>query len=130
MQLKEINRNEIIEHKKRLEKHKKAIESDVSNSNMLVKEVTVQEKTADDNDVIKKKATKKRTKDKKAIREKQRVIAEKAMNNALKRNIDIEENLLKEEPEESKIVITKEERAERFKRLHAIAQDLMKKRNE
>lgn len=113
----------ILYVKKRLEKYKKVIESDV-------KDMTTQEKTANDNDGIKKKAIKKRTKDKKAIKEKQRVVAEKAMNNASKRNIDIEENLPEEEPEESKIVITKEERAERFKRLHTIAQDLMKKRNE
>ena len=60
MQLKEIDRNKIAEHKIRLKKHKKAIESDVSNSNMLSKEVMTQEKTANDNGVTKKKTAKKK----------------------------------------------------------------------
>lgn len=129
MQLKDINRNEIIEHKRRLEKQKKAIESDV-------KEVTAQEKTADDNGrlikkkIIKKRIIKKRIIDKKAIKKKQKAVAEKIMDDASKGKINIEKDSLEEEPEEPKVVITKGERAERFKRLHAIAQDMMKKWNE
>lgn len=130
MQLKEKNRNEIIEHKKRLEKRKKAIESDVSNSNMLSKEVTTQEKTANENGAIKKKTIKKRIVDKKALKEKQKAVTEKVMDDAREGKINIEKDSLEEEPEKSKAVITKEERAERFKRLHTIAQDMMKKWNE
>lgn len=123
MQLKEINIKEIIEHKKRLEKHKKAIENDV-------KEVATQEKTVKDNDATKKKTIKKRIIDKKAMKERQKVIAEKLMDDARKGKINIGYNSLEEYPEESKVVIIKDERAERFKRLHAIAQDMMKKWNE
>jgi hypothetical protein len=130
MQVREKNRNEIIEHKKRIEKHKKSIESDVSNSNMLSEEVIIQEKTANENIAIKKKVIKKKKIDKKAMREKQNAAAEKVMDDARKGNINIEKNLIEEEPEESKVVITKEERAERFKRLHAMVQDMMKKQNE
>lgn len=129
MQLKEINRDEIIEHKKRLEKHKKAIESDVSNSNMLLKEVMTQKKTAKENGATKKKTIKKRIIDKKAMKEKQKAIAEKVMDDVHKGKINLEKNYLEEKPEEPKTVITKEERAKRFKRLHAIAQDMMKKWN-
>lgn len=129
MQLKEINRKEIIEHKKRLEKHKKAIESDVSNSNMLSKEVMTQKKTAKENGATKKKTIKKRIIDKKAMKEKQKAIAEKVMDDVHKGKINLEKNYLEEKPEEPKTVITKEERAKRFKRLHAIAQDMMKKWN-
>lgn len=144
MQLKEKNRNEIIGHKKRLEIHKKVIESDVSNSNMAVgtsrlaqqtpsaplsKEVTTQEKTVKDNLTIKKKTTKKRIVDKKALKEKQKAVAEKVMDDAREGNINIEKDSLEEEGG-SKVVISKEERAERFKRLHAIAQGMMKKWNE
>lgn len=136
MQLKEKNRNEIIGHKKRLEIHKKVIESDVSNSNMLSsnsnmlsKEVTTQEKTTKENLAIKKKTTKKRIIDKKALKEKQKAVAEKVMDDAREGKINIEKDSLEEEGE-SKAVISKEERAERFKRLHAIAQGMMKKWNE
>ncbi len=111
MQQKEIDRNELVEHKKRLEKHKKAIESN---------EMNTQKKEA----TIKKKATKK------AFKEKQQVAAKKAMEKALKGDIDTEESTIEEEPKESQVVITKEERAERFKRLHAMVQDMMKKQNE
>lgn len=114
MQLKEINRNG-IERKKRLERHKKVIESDI-------KEVITQEKTTKENLAIKKRTIKKRVIDKKARKDKQKAIAEKAMD-------DVEKNYLEEE-EKSKVVVTKEERAERFKRLHAIAQDTIKKWNE
>lgn len=166
MQLKEKNRNEIVGHKKRLDIHKKAIESDVSNSNMLSsnsnmavganpqpasaglckltksarlvqqtqsvmpsKEVTTQEKTVKDNLTTKKKTTKKRIVDKKALKEKQKAVAEKVMDDAREGKINIEKDSLEEE-RESKVVISKEERAERFKRLHAIAQGMMKKWNE
>ena len=157
MQLKEIDRNKITEHKKRLDKHKKAIESDVSNSNMAVvpsavrlvrsptagasrltqqtqsvilsKEVMTQEKTVNDNGVTKKRTTKKKIIDKKAMNERHKVIAEKLMDDVHKGNINIGRNI-KEYPEESKIVITKEERAERFKRLHAMVQEMMNKSNE
>jgi hypothetical protein len=136
MQLKEINRNKITEHKRRLEKHKKVIESDVSNSNvlssnsnMLSKEVMTQEKTANDNGVIKKKIAKKKIIDKKAMNDRHKAIAEKLMDDVREGNINIGRNL-KEYPEESKVVITKEERADRFKRLHTMVQDMIKKRNE
>lgn len=127
MQLKEINRDKIIERKRRLERHKKAIEEDT-------KEVTTQEKTVNDNVTIKdnivtkKKAIKKRVIDKKAIKERHKAVAEKVMDDILKGNISIEKNYPEEE-KEPKVVITKEERAERFKRLHAIAQDMMNKWN-
>jgi hypothetical protein len=120
MLLREINRTE---HKKRLEMRKKSIEGDI-------KEVITQEKTAKENLAIKKKTTKKKVVDKKAMREKQKAVAEKIMDDVRQGNINIEKNLLEEEPEESKVVITKEERAERFKRLHAMVQEMMKKRNE
>ena len=175
MQLKEIDRNKIAEHKIRLKKHKKAIESDVSNSNMAVvpsavrlarsptagasprstsdselgrgasgaslqltdqtpsallsKEVKKKKKTVKDNLTIKKKATKKRIVDKKALKEKQKAVAEKVMDDAREGNINIEKDSLEEEGG-PKVVISKEERAERFKRLHAIAQGMMKKWNE
>jgi hypothetical protein len=129
MRLKEVNKNEIIDHKKRLEKHKKAIESDVSNSNMLSKEVTTQEKTVNDSDTTKKKTIKKSATAKKVRKDKQKIIEEKAMDDALKEKVNIEKDYLEEEPKEQKVVITKEERAERFKRLNAIAQEMTKKWN-
>jgi hypothetical protein len=129
MQLKEINRDKIVERKKRVEKHKKAIESDIPNSNMLSKDVATQEKAANDSDVIKKK-TKKRIIDKKTMKEKQKAVSEKVMEDARKEKIDLEDYALEKEPEEPKVVITKEERAERFKRLNAMVQDMMKKQNE
>lgn len=129
MQLKEIDRNKIAEHKIRLKKHKKAIENDVSNSNVLSKEVMTQEKTVNDNGVIKKKTAKKKIIDKKAMNDRHKAIAEKLMDDVREGNINIGRNL-KEYPEESKVVITKEERADRFKRLHTMVQDMMKKRNE
>src|SRR3990167_1867005 len=98
MQLKEINRNEIIEHKKRLEKHKKVIENDV-------KEVTTQEKTANENLAIKKKTIKKKATVKKAKKEKQKVAAEKIMDDARKGKINIEKDSLEEEP---KVVLLQE----------------------
>lgn len=116
-----MDRNKIIEHKRRLDKHKKTI-GDIKEG------VTAQEKTVD-NGTIKKKTTKKRVIDKKAIKKKQQAIAEKAMENARKEDINIEDDSL-EEREETKVTITKEERAERFKRLHTMVQDMMKKRNE
>lgn len=110
MQLKEIKRNERIERKKRLEKHKKVIEDDI-------KDKATQEKTAKKNIVTKKRA------DRKAIKERQKAVTEKAMEDAHKGNIDSLE-------EGSKVAITKEERAKRFKTLHAVAQDMIKKWNE
>ena len=120
MQLKEIDRNKIIEHKKRLEKHKKAIKSNIE-------EVVTREQTAKENLAIK---IKKKAITKKAFKERQKVVAEKVMDDARKGKITIEKDSLEEEPEEPKVTITKEERAERFKRLHTIAQDMMKKWNE
>lgn len=122
MQLKKINRNEIVEHKKRLDKHKKVIEGDI-------KEVTTQEKTVGNNDTIKEETVKKKTVKKsvaykKAKRDKQKIISEEAMNNVNKGKAKIAEL-----PEESKVTITKEERAERFKRLNALARDMTKKWN-
>jgi len=52
------------------------------------------------------------------------------MDNARKGNINIGYHSLKEYPEESKVVITKEERADRFKRLHTKIQEILKKQNE
>ncbi len=125
----EKNRNTMIEHRKRLEKHKKAIESDISNSNMLSKDVITQEKTAKENLTIKKNVSKKKAIDKKAFKEKHKTASEKIMDDARKGNINIEKDSLEEEPEEPKSIITKEERAERFKRLHAMVQDMMKNSN-
>lgn len=122
MQLKEKNRNEIAVHKKRLEKHRDAIERDVEKA-------TTKDKVVE-NIATKKKVTKKRVIDKKAMKERHKAIAEKVMDDALKGKADIEKNSLKEEREESTTVITKEERAKRFKRLHAMVQDMIKKRNE
>ena len=88
----------------------------------------IQEKI-NNNGIQKKKVTKKRKIDKKAIREKQRTIAEKAMENAHKKNY-IEDDSFDdsfEEEREKTVVITKEERAKRFKRLHIMVQDIMKK---
>ncbi len=100
----------------------------VTNSKMLSKDVTTQEKTAKNNLVIKKK-TKKKIIDKKAINERHKAITEKLMNDVSKGKISIGYNP-REYPEESKVVITKEERAERFKRLRAMMQEMMKKQNE
>lgn len=121
MQLKEKSKNEIIGHKKRLEKHRKTIEEDV-------KEMTTREKIIIDGDsTIKKKITRKKAIDKKAMKEKQKIISEKAMDSA--HNIY---TVTAENPHEgdSRVIITKEERAERFKRLHAIAQDMINKKSE
>jgi len=98
-------------------------------SAMLSKEVMTQEKTANDNGVIKKKIAKKKIIDKKAMNDRHKAIAEKLMDDVREGNINIGRNL-KEYPEESKVVITKEERADRFKRLHTMVQDMIKKRNE
>lgn len=121
-QLKEINRSEIVEHKKRLEKHKKAIETGL-------KGATTKEKIAKDSGTIKKKSVKKSVADKKARKDKQKAISEEAMGNAQKKNINIEKSSLGEGPEESKAIITKEERAERFKKLNAIAREMTKNWN-
>jgi len=132
-QLKEINRNEIVEHKKRVEKRKKAIESDVKEvmfQEETVKESdTIKKKTVKENDTIKKKTVKKSVADKKVIRDKQKAISEEAMGNAQKKKINIEKSSHEEGSEEPKVVITKEERAERFKKLNAIAQEMTKKWN-
>lgn len=117
MQLKEKNVNKMIEHKKRLEKHRKTIENDT-------KDVETKEKTTKDEGVRKKKVTTKRKIDNKAIKEKQKAIAKKALEKIHEGHIDDKENLLSGE---SKVIITKEERAERFKRLNAMVKNMMKK---
>lgn len=120
MKLKEKSKNEITERKKRLEEHRKAIENDV-------KEVTTRKKATSRDGITKKKTIRKKTIDKKALREKQKIIDEKAMGSARNIGPDIEEN---PREEDSKVIITKEERAERFKRLHAMVKDMMNKMGE
>ena len=117
VQLKEIN----SEHKERLEKHKKTMEGNIE-------KVTIREKTTKERIAIRKEVTKKKAIYKKAMNDKRKIASEKIMDDTNKEKINIGKNS-EEEPEElkeSKVAITDEERAERFKRLHTIAEDMMK----
>ncbi len=126
MQLKEKKRNEVIEQKKRLEKHRKAIEDDVAIQEKTTIDNLATDNLVADNLATKKKVTKKRIIDKKAIKERQKTIPEKVMEEH-----DHEGKIEKSsEEEETKIIITKEERAERFKRLHAMVLDMTQKQKD
>lgn len=113
MRVKDINRCDIVEHKQR-ERHKKAIDDGIKN-------ITAQEMT---NGSVKKKTVKKNAEHKNVKKDKQKIMVEDAVNNAHKGKASAE-NL----PGEDQVVISKEERAERFKRLNAIAQNITNKWN-
>jgi hypothetical protein len=134
MQLKEINRSKIaVERKKRLERQKgkpqentiKDEDSDInkikdSNKKKTVKKNVVKKAEKGNN----KRKTVKKNVVKKAEKDKQKIIEDNVDDN-VQGKIDKSDHI----EEESNVTITKEERAERFKRLHAIAQDMIKKWN-
>ncbi len=127
MRSKTIDRNKMVEHKKRIDRHKKDIENidktvEKAKTNDVVEDKTVEVAKDEINKKIttnKRKKVAKKKPSKEFMEEIKRKAEEKAYN-----GIVSEEELHEKEP---KYEMSKEERAERFKRLHELAVQMSNK---
>lgn len=128
MRSKGIDRNKMVEYKKRIDRHKKDIENidntvEKAKTNHVVKDKIAEVAKDDTNKKITTNKRKKVAK-KKPSKEFMEEIKRRAEEKAYKGIVSEEEELHEKEP---KYEISKKERAERFKRLHDLAVQMSNK---